>query len=144
MTIASCHIFLRITRFVTLVIHPDYQKVFRVTPPPEWSLYILLPYPIAVKKDWKKCGTFSSFRWLSPVIYHINIWGTRTRWMSIWAKVLSRNWRVFLIKNMITRRPGPIIEVFAELFRTNVSYSENYCDFQRFFTYLWIKSNFNS
>ena len=28
---------------------------------------------IAVNMDRKKCGTFSSFRWLSPDIYHINI-----------------------------------------------------------------------
>ena len=28
---------------------------------------------IAVNMDRKKCRTFSSFRWLSPDIYHINI-----------------------------------------------------------------------
>ena len=28
---------------------------------------------IAVNMEWQKCGTFSSFRWLSPDIYHINI-----------------------------------------------------------------------
>ena len=28
---------------------------------------------IAVNMDRKTCGTFSSFRWLSPDIYHINI-----------------------------------------------------------------------
>ena len=28
---------------------------------------------IAVNMDRNKCGTFSSFRWLSPDIYHINI-----------------------------------------------------------------------
>ena len=28
---------------------------------------------LAVNMDLKKCGMFSSFRWLSPDIYHINI-----------------------------------------------------------------------
>ena len=28
---------------------------------------------IAVYMGWKKCGTFSSFSWRTPAIYHINI-----------------------------------------------------------------------
>ena len=57
--------------------------------------------------------------------------------MSIGAEVLSRN----------RHRPicDGIIDVFAQLFQEkNVSYSENYCDFQLFLKYFLIKSDFNS
>ena len=55
---------------------------------------------IAVNMDWKKCGTFSSFRWISPDIYHINILRNPNEVdISIGAEVLSRNRRIFEIKN---------------------------------------------
>ena len=92
-----------------------------------------------------KCGTFSSFPWLSPDIYHINIknyWGTRTRWIGPYplGHKCKAEIEVFMNQKYLFNVGDAIIDVFAELFRTK-------CLFQWillrvlaiFFTYFWIK-----
>ena len=54
--------------------------------------------------------------------------------------LFSRNKHI-LIKNCQATLSLTFSQSF---FEQNVSYSNNYCDFQRFWTYVLIKSNFNS
>ena len=54
---------------------------------------------IAVNMDRKKCGTFSSFRWLSPDTCHINILRNPNKVDGHWGRSVSRNRRIFESKN---------------------------------------------
>ena len=84
---------------------------------------------IAVNMDRKKCGTFSSFRWLSADIYHINILRNPNEVDVHWGRSAKPKYTYFWIKNSWET----VSFTFSQsLFEQNVSYSENYCDFQRF------------
>ena len=59
------------------------------------DLYFRETTVIAVNMDRKKCGTFSSFRWLSPDIYHINILRNPNEVDIHWGRGAKPNIRLF-------------------------------------------------
>ena len=63
-------------------------------------------------------------------------WGTRTRWMSIGAEVLSRNRRIFESKIAKWRYHWRFRRAFSHKMSPH---SKNYCDFQRFLLF-WNKA----